>query len=65
MDATDRTPVRAGGIARSAMRLLLMGAAAGALLGWQVARTVKARARRRNLQHDLHRWEGEGGQVLD
>jgi len=55
-----------GATARSSsMRWLWAAAAASALIGWQAVRRGRARARERTLHHDLHRWEGEGGQVLD
>jgi hypothetical protein len=47
------------------MRWLWAIGAASALLGWHAVRHGRARAHRRLMQHDLHRWEGEGGQVLD
>jgi hypothetical protein len=48
-----------------AMRWLLAIAAAGALIGWQMVRHGRVSSHARTLQRDLHRWEGEGGQVLD
>jgi hypothetical protein len=38
--------------------------AAAAIVGWQLARRGRARARERAVRHELDRWEGEGGQVI-
>jgi hypothetical protein len=47
------------------VRWLLAAAAAGVLIGLQIARQSRARALRRAERHDLNRWEGEGGQLRD
>ncbi len=51
--------------ARHPARRLLALAAAGTLIAWQLVRHGRLRIRARAVQHDVHRWEGEGGQVLD
>ncbi len=55
----------AAATARRPARWLLALAAAGVLIGWQLVRHGRPRIHARAVQHEVHRWEGEGGQVLD